>query len=269
MAANEINPFLFNGLRFLLGGLLLVPMVIGKASITRRGVAYAVLAGCIIYGAAFFQQAGMQTTTAGKAGFLTGLYVVLIPIFLRVFWKKSISTVSWIAACSAAFGAYLLSGAAELTFVYGDFLELLGSILWALHVIVISIAIKEMDGLQFAAGQFLVTGVLNVLTAFITGNQLQFSPTSIAMVLFTGIFSVGIGYTLQVVGQRHSPPSDAAVILSMEAVFAALAGWIFLQETLSIPQILGAGLIFGSMLLSQVQAFHLQPKKITAEKDIS
>lgn len=268
VAANEINPFLFNGLRFTLGGLILTPFVIRKSPLTRSGIGYILLAGCIIYGAAFFQQAGMQTTTAGKAGFLTGLYVVLIPIFLRVFWKRSISAISWIAACTAALGAYLLSGAAELSFVTGDILEMLGSILWAFHVIVISFAVKTMDSFQFSMGQFLVTGILNLVTAVFTGYQLTFSPISIAMIVFTGLFSVGLGYTLQVVGQRHSPPTDASLILSMEAVFAAISGWIFLQESLSLLQILGAILIFGGMLLSQSQAFRSNHASSSVEDEV-
>jgi drug/metabolite transporter (DMT)-like permease len=202
--------------------------------------------------AAALQQAGLQYTTAGNAGFITGLYVVLIPIFLALFWRQRLRRTIWLAALLAVTGLYLLSTGGELRLNRGDLLELAGAVLWALHVIFTGRLVQRLDVLHFAVGQYLACGLASLALGLVF--EAKALPALVEYswaIAYAGLISVGLGYTLQAVGQRIAPPADAAIILSLEAVFAALAGWIFLGELLTPPQLLGCGIMLAGMLLAQ------------------
>ncbi|MEW5872793.1 MAG: DMT family transporter [Chloroflexota bacterium] len=257
LAALQVGVLLFNGLRFLLGALVLLPFAWrGAPSAPKKRKMNALgvlLAGALLVGGAGFQQAGLQYTTAGNAGFITGLYVVLIPIFLTLGWRERPRAAIWVAALLAVCGLFLLSTGGSLRLNPGDILELAGAVFWALHVILVGRMVQRMHVMRLAAGQYLACGVLSALAG------LAFEPVSFAAladgwwaIAYTGILSVGLGYTLQAVGQRVAPPADAAILLSMEAVFAALFGWLFLTELLTASQLLGCGLMFGGVLLAQL-----------------
>ena len=248
------NIFLFNGLRFLLGALLLWPFLRGKTSLSRTGWMWVFVAGVVLFVASALQQAGLVYTTAGNAGFITSLYVVLVPLVLFAGWRERPFWTQLIAVLLAILGGYLLSTNGEFHIQSGDLLELVGALFWALHVVILGKFASRYDALRFSVGQFLVSGLLNfgvgIFTESVPAAQLFVFGGA---VLYTAVFSVGIGYTLQTWAQRHTPPTDAALLLSLEAVFAVIFGWLFLAEVLSPIQALGCGLIFGAVLLAQFQ----------------
>lgn len=254
VAAGHVGVFLFNGMRFLLGALVLVPWAVPRGRPLRPTTGWAATAGTLLFAASALQQAGLRFTTAGSAGFLTGLYVVLVPLVLLIAWRRRVHWACWVAAVVAAAGVFLLSADAEFRLGFGDVLELAGALVWALHVIVVSLAVMRSDVVQFSVGQYIVAGLLNLAL----GMALDLTTLGGAAdvwwtIAYTGVFSTAIGFTLQAVGQKKSPPSDAAIIMSSEAVFAALAGFIFLGECLALRQIAGCALILAAMIMAQVR----------------
>ncbi len=270
IAAGRMGNFSFNGTRFLLTTLLLLVLIRFKIKISRADLGWTILAGSILFAAGTFQQVGMRTTTAGNAGFITGLYVVIIPILLAIFGRQRMRTVVWAAALLAAAGTMLLSTAGRIKPVSGDWIELAGAFLWAVHVIIVGKMARRMDSLQFTIGQFAVCGLLN---AFF-GLLLEFPPlpndaVEWLAVLYSALVPIGLGFTLQVVAQRHAPPADAAIILSMEAVFAALFGYWLLAESLLPLQILGCTVIILAILIAQLRAVKpaAAPVEAAAQKE--
>ena len=272
VAAGEVGVLAFNGLRFLVGALVILPFTgthgskitafqpVGSESEKRNAQRVTVLglllAGLLLASGAAFQQAGLKYTTAGNAGFITGLYVVLIPLMLALGGRRRARPVTWAAAFLAAGGLFLLSTGGSLQISRGDGLVLAGTVFWALHVILIDWMVRRMDVLRFAAGQYLVCGLASLaLGFFIEPGGLKPVLDHWWVVAYTGVVSVGLGYTLQASSQRVAPPADAAILLSMEAVFAALAGWVFLQERLEPVQLTGCAVILAGMLLAQSEAF--------------
>ncbi len=254
VAMESLGPFLFNGLRFAVGALALLPWLRRRLrSITRRELWGGALAGAMIFSASGLQQTGMQVTTAGKAGFITSLYIILVPLLMTVVWRRPPRWPAWVAALLAAAGLFLLSGAGRLALAPGDGLVLAGMVFWALHVIVIGRFAGQSDPLRLALVQYLVCSLLSLLVA---GGWERSTLGGLSegwwTVLYTGVFSIGLGYTLQVVGQRRAPPSDAALILSTESVFAAFFGWLLLGETLGALQVAGCGLILTGVVLAQI-----------------
>lgn len=259
VAAQYLGVFLFNGLRFLLAALILLPFARSQKRLERPDFAWMVLAGLCAFGGSALQQAGLMFTTAANAGFLTSLYVVLVPVLLMLIWRQRVNRIVWAAAMLAVVGAMLLStGGTGFRVadkaVTGDGLELLGSVGWALHVIAVGRGARRMAVLTFSVGQYFVAGALNLGLGLALESQLL-SGLAVAWwtVVYIAVFSTAIGYTLQAVGQQHAPPSDAAILLSLEAVFAALFGYLFLSERLVSVQGLGCALIFGAVLLVQVK----------------
>ena len=260
LAAGQISAFTFNGLRFLIGALVLLPLTWHHwERLDRTGWIGVALVGSVLFAGAAFQQLGLRYTTAGNAGFVTGLYVVLIPVILALGWKKPPRRVIWPAALLAAAGIFLLSTGGNITLTLGDILELAGACMFALHVILIGILVRRMEILQLAVSQYLVCGLLSLLVGLSLGGSSISGLASVWWAIaYTGIFSVGLGYTLQARAQKEAPPADAAILLSLEAVFAVLFGWLLLDERLSAPQLLGCGLMLSAMILAQVSSFNLR-----------
>jgi drug/metabolite transporter (DMT)-like permease len=196
----------------------------------------------------------LETTTAGNAGFITTLYVVLVPILMVIFWREKIHWISWVSAGIAIIGSLLLSTGGTLRLSRGDSLVMAGALLWALHVLLISRAVRHMDVLTFAAGQYIVAGLLNMLVSLGLNMPLGGLASAWWTILYIGLLSTAVGYTLQVVGQKYSPPTDATILLSMEAVFAALTGYIFLGEVLQPVQLAGCGLILAAVIITQMKS---------------
>jgi len=254
VAAQFVGVFLFNATRFLLAVAVLLPFTLKTTwKINKSSLRWVGLAGSLLFMASALQQAGLRWTTAANAGFITSLYVVFVPLLLVIFWKERLPWLNWVAAALAIFGVKLLSAPAQFYLAPGDSLELAGSVVWALHVIVVSRVVRRLDALQFSLGQYLVCGLLNLVASiFLDWDTAGGLITAWWAVLFGGAISVGLGYTLQVIGQKYSPPTDAALILSSEAVFAALAGALFLREGLQPLQLAGCGLILAAILIVQV-----------------
>jgi len=269
----HVGPFIFNGIRFALGALVLLPVIAlrhrrssptatstsgapGVAAPTPRGHAWparaGLIAGLILFAGATLQQSGLVFTTAGKAGFITGLYVVIVPV-LGLFWRQRASLQGWIGAVIAVAGLYLLSVGARFTIDPGDALVLAGAFAWAAHVLVIAHFIAGVDSLQLAALQFGVCSILSLAaSAFFEQTSLPGLRAAAVPLLYSGFLSVGIAYTLQVVAQRHARPTHAAIILSLEAVFGAIGGTWLLGESLSLRELTGCALMLAAVVVSQL-----------------
>jgi drug/metabolite transporter (DMT)-like permease len=263
MAAAEVQAYVFNGIRFLLGGLVILPFALlrarGDGSGRRVGsmpgiyLAGVGLAGLLLAAGAAFQQIGLSYTTASNAGFITGLYVVFLPVFLTFGGRRHIPRATvWLAAFLSALGLYFLSTGGRFQINRGDILVMVSSAFWALHVILIDWMVRRVQVMHLAVGQYLVCGVVSLgLGLYLEPGALKPVVSNWWLLAYMGVVSVGVGYTLQAAGQRVAPPADTAIILSMEAVFAALGGWLFLGESLSQLQMLGCGIILFGMLLAQ------------------
>jgi drug/metabolite transporter (DMT)-like permease len=210
------------------------------------------LLGLTVFTAASLQQVGLVYTTAGNAGFITGLYVVIVPI-LGLFWGQRPGAGTWIGAFLAAVGLYLLSITADFTISLGDFLELIGAFVWAVQILIIGWLSPKIDPIKLAFVEFSVCSLLSLVTAFLF-EEIVLSALFQATVpiLYGGVLSVGVAYTLQVVAQRNAHPAHASIIFSLEAVFAALGGWLILDEILSVRAFIGCALMLAGMLLSQL-----------------
>lgn len=259
VGAGYVGAFTFNGVRFMLGGLSLLPLLYMNrghksidASPSKTAVA-GIVTGSVLFLAASLQQVGLAETTAGKAAFITGLYIVLVPVF-GIFLKHSISINMWIGAAVAITGLYLLSVTGDFNISNGDLLELVGAIFWALHILVIDHYTKSIDALKLSFVQFMTCSILSLVTAF-TFETVAMSGIIQALIpiLYGGICSVGIAYTLQVFGQKYAKPSHAAIVLSMETVFATLGGFLMLNEKLGLRGYTGCALMLTGMILSQIK----------------
>ncbi len=255
MIGEQGSVYLFNGARLFVGGALLWAMMGFRPLRGEKGFwRWVVIAGALLFAGSALQQMGLKYTTAGNAGFLTSLYTALTPFLLFLFWRERPSVWTAVAVVLAVVGAYLLSSGGAFQARFGDVLEVIGALFWAGHVTVLGKFASRYPPLRFSAAQFFVAGALSL----ILGGWTEF-PVTFAWglfwktVLYTGIFSVAVGYTLQVWGQRSTPPTEASLILSLESVFAALGGWLILGEKLSALQGAGCALIFAAVLLSQVK----------------
>lgn len=243
----------FNGARYLLAALVVLPFVkqINFSSMPRTQYKWMFIAGFFLFAGSALQQAGMVYTTAGNAGFITALYVVLVPIALFFFWREKPHWMSIVAVGLAGVGAFLLSTGGRFEVRTGDVLELVGALFWTFHVIILGKYASKFEAMSFSVGQLIVCGVLNLGIGVVAEPMMTFSWPLIFAIAYTAFFSLGLCYTLQVWAQRHTPPADAALILSLKSVFAVLAGWLLLNETLVSIQIFGCVLIFIAVLLSQ------------------
>lgn len=257
MGMEYVGPYLFNAARFALGCLPLLPFVAQNASgpllpHLLRAAPGSLLAGLFLFAGSSLQQVGIVYTTAGKAGFITGLYVILVPILGLALGQQSGRT-TWLGALVATTGLYLLSVEPPFSIAYGDALVLIGALFWAGHVLIIGRFAQQIDWAALAFLQFLTCSLLSFGVALAV-EPVAWQPLVDAAwpVFYGGVLSVGVAYTLQVVAQRQAPASHAAIILSLETVFAALGGWWLLSEAMSLRGLAGCGLMFGGMLASQL-----------------
>jgi drug/metabolite transporter (DMT)-like permease len=252
--------YFFNGARYLLAAWVVLPFV-GRKNISinrmpREQYKWMFIAGFILFAASALQQAGIVYTTAGNAGFITGLYVVLVPFALFVVWREKPHWMSIVAVVLAGMGAFLLSTGGRFEVKPGDALELIGALFWTFHVIVLGKYASRFEAMSFSAGQLIVCGLLNLGVGIVAEPMMKFSGQLMFAIAYTAIFSLGLCYTLQVWAQRHTPPADAALILSLESVFAVISGWLLLHEKLVSIQIFGCILIFIAVILSQFKEWN-------------
>lgn len=258
---DHVGPFTYNGIRFALGCLVLLPMLFWgrnkkKASSLkpkeyRMVVIAGMAAGIVIFIAASLQQIGLVYTTAGKAGFITSLYVVIVPI-MGLIWRQRPDSGTWIGAVLAAIGLYLLSVTESFTMSYGDFIVLIGAFFWAGHVLILGWLSPKIDSFKLSFFQYLACSILSLITAsLIEVITLEGILRAATPIFYGGVMSVGIAYTLQVVGQKDAPPAHAAIILCLESAFAALGGWMILNEQLGVRGFTGCVLMLSGMIISQ------------------
>jgi drug/metabolite transporter (DMT)-like permease len=270
VGSQYVGAFTFNGIRFALGAISLIPLILffekkkkveisddkeSKVEVTtKRTIISGIVVGIVLYIGATLQQVGLIYTTAGNASFITGLYMVFVPL-MGIFLKQKIGRNSWIGVGLAVIGLYLLSINKDFSMGYGDFLEVIGAIFWAIHILTIDNFAKKIDPLKLSCVQFATCSILSLTTALIF-EQVTMSGLSKALIpiLYGGLLSVGVAYTLQVVAQKNAKPSHAAIILSMESVFGAIGGALLLNEVMSSRGYIGCALILGGILISQIKS---------------
>ncbi|MCP3289158.1 DMT family transporter, partial [Aeromonas hydrophila] len=211
------------------------------------------IAGTVLFSAASLQQVGLLYTTAAKAGFITGLYIILVPVIgLALRHKTGANT--WVGALIAMAGLYYLSVTEDFTIGYGDLLQVVGALFWAVHLLVLDHYSSRVAPIRLAGVQFVVCGLLSLSTALVIETpSLSGAVAGWQALLYAGLVSVGVGYTLQVVGQRGAHPAHAAIILSLETVFAAIGGVLLLGEALDERAMVGCALMLAGMLISQIR----------------
>ena len=261
----HVGPFTFNALRFALGAVSLVPIILIRGApaappppaggLRPRAwgpVSAGLLAGSVLFLGASLQQSGIVFTTAGKAGFITGLYVVLVPL-AGLLWGQRTGISAWVGALLCVAGLFLLSVTDSFTIERGDLLVLISAFLWAAHVQVVGWLSPQVDPFRLSCVQFLVCSLLCAGGALIFERPAVEGIRAAAWpILYGGVMSAGIAFTLQVVAQRRAPPAHAAILLSLESVFAALGGAVVLGERLSARGASGCAIMFIGMIVSQV-----------------
>lgn len=262
---NYVEPFTYNAMRTLLGGVVLIPvMILFRFSDKRNGkeksscslkntVIGGICCGIALFIASSFQQAGIAQTTAGKAGFVTALYIVIVPM-IGIFLHKKMPLRMWLFIAIALAGFWLLCIKQDIGISSGDLLVFFGAIFFAVHITVIDyFNQKNTDGVLMSCIQFFTAGLLMLICMFIfekptIPNIMGAGGT----ILYAGILSCGVAYTLQILGQKHTNPTLATMLMSLESVFAALSGWLILGEKLSIKEFIGCVLIFAAVILAQL-----------------
>lgn len=276
-----MGPFTFNSLRCLLGGLVLLPVIWIMGRKDPKGPAYrpdsrsieegqkkrgdkkilltgGLCCGIALAAASSLQQIGLVYTSAGKAGFITALYILIVPV-LGLFLGKKVGLKTWIGVGLAIIGMYFLCIKEGFFISYGDFLVMICAFIFSLHILIIDYFSPKVDGVKLSCIQFWVAGILCAVPMIISEKP-TFEAVAAAWLplLYAGVLSCGVAYTLQIIAQKNTDPTVASLILSMESVFAALAGWILINETLSPKEIFGCVLVFTAIILAQL------PQKRTA-----
>lgn len=264
----HIGPFTFNMVRNIIGCIFLIPCIIlldrlakqkpsiwgaAKTSLERETLIIGgICTGLILGVASALQQFGIQFTTVGKAGFITALYIVIVPL-LGLFIGKKVRLFVWFGVGLAVIGMYLLCITENFTIGIGDLAVLICAVIFSFHILVIDHFSPKTDGVRMSCIQFLVAGLLNGIFVLIAE-----SPTFSAIlsawgpILYAGILSSGVAYTLQIIGQKNTNPTLASLILSLESVFAMIAGWIILGEQLSPREWIGCILVFAAIIFAQI-----------------
>lgn len=260
VGAEFVGAFTFNGIRFILGSLSLIPviMIFEKEKFDKnkfkKTLLTAVLAGVVLFIASTLQQFGIvYTGSAGKAGFLTGLYIVLVPL-IRFIGGKKTSVLTFIGAIFAVAGLFFLCITGDkLTFGVGDIVLIIGAFFWAGHILIVDKFVNNVSTLKFSMIQFLVCGLLSMAFAIGTENiELSAIKSAGIPILYGGLMSVGVAYTCQILGQKDADPTFASIVFSTESVFSAIGGAIILNEIMSSRGYLGCVLIFIGIILSQL-----------------
>lgn len=266
-AMDGMQPFAFIALRFFMGCLVLLPALIAKGSsgelasvprqslevFIRKQLLPGVIMGSLMFAGTSMQQLGIMTTTASKAGFLTSLYLVLVPIIGLFLGKKSKVWV-WMGMVLALTGVYFLSVDQEFSIQSGDIFMIIGALFWAIQILALDHFGSKMDSLELAFGQFLVTAILGLIVSLlIESGPMVPGIDAWVPLLYSGVIAVGIGFTLQVFGQNKVDPALAALIMSLEAVFALLGGMLLLGERLSGREWFGCVLMLSGVILVQLR----------------
>ena len=261
---DHVGPFTFNAARSVIGGLVLLPVIfamdrnksaeekINEKKNKKELILGGICCGVALAVASAFQQAGIQYTTVGKAGFITAMYIVIVPI-LGLFFKKKVRLLIWVAVAIAVAGMYLLCMNESLSINMGDLLVFICAFCFAVHIMVIDHFSPMVDGVKMSCIQFFVCSAVSAVPALLL-EQPSFAQMLSAWmpILYAGALSSGVGYTLQVVAQKNVNPTLASLIMSLESVVSVLAGWLLLHQQLSTKELLGCAFVFCAMVLAQL-----------------
>lgn len=267
---NYVGGFTFNACRFIVGGMVLIPCIFflrrvngdqwakldrtEQAKRRKTGIIGGICCGVFICLGSTFQQFGIAQTTVGKAGFITSLYIIIVPI-LGLFLRKKVGLNIWVSVGIAALGMYLLCITEGFAISRGDFLVFLCAIGFSLHILVIDYFSPKADGVVISCVQFFTAGIISGVLMFLFERPTWDAVMAAwAPVLYAGVMSCGVGYTLQVVAQKDVEPTIASLIMSLESVFSLLAGWVLLGQKMSPKELSGCVLVFGAIVLAQVPA---------------
>ena len=262
---NYVGPFTFNAIRNLIGAAVLCPCIwflksrgaAGNGGELSPGEKKALWQGGLVCGfflcvAGNLQQVGLKYTSVGKAGFITAMYIVIVPL-LGLFLRRKVGLRIWISVVLAVIGLYLLSVRETLTMGKGDFLTLMCAFAFSFQIMAVDYFSKRTDGVRLAQLQFLVCGLLTLIPMVLTE---QVEPAGIRSagipILYAGVLSCGVAYTMQILGQRKIRPAIASLLMSLESVISALAGWILLSQVLSGKELAGCVIMFAAILLAQL-----------------
>ena len=269
MCADSIGTFTFNATRYFIAVLALLVVILIKdglakdkpslSPIQKKAANKQLWLGGLCCGTALavasnFQQAGMVAgTDSGKAGFLTALYVVLVPLF-GLFFKRKVNLSTWIAVVLSVVALYLLCIKGEFSLAPGDLLILVCAVCFAVHILVIDHFTAFCDGVKLSCIQFLFAGIISAICMFIF-ETVDFAAiwSCIMPLLYVGIFSCGVGYTLQILAQKDSNPTVVTILLSLESVFAVIAGAIILKQQMSVREYIGCAVMFAAVILAQIE----------------
>ena len=256
-----LEPFTFNGVRSLIGGIALLPCIWilqkinGKSQNTgskKDLISGGIACGFLLFVASSLQQIGLKYTSAGKAGFITAFYIVIVPV-LGIFLRKRIGWKIWTAVVLALAGLYFLCITDSFSIGKGDILVFLCALVFAVHILTIDYFAPKVDGVKMSCVQFFVCGILSLPVMFtIETPKISAMMTAWMPLLYAGVLSCGVAYTLQILGQKNTNPAIASLILSMESCFSVLAGWIVLGEKLSVRESAGCVLMFAAIILAQL-----------------
>lgn len=265
---NYVGPLTFNGVRMLIGGMVLIPCILAlkkwngaeteAVSAAERkekrkwNLCAGLVCGILLFTSSTVQQCGIAETSVGKAGFITSLYIVLVPI-MGLFMKKKTGKMVWISVVIAAVGMYLLCITESFTICRGDVLMFACAVVFSFHIMAVDYFSPKTDGLVLSCIQFWVVGLISLVLMFVFEHPTWESLTAAAVpVLYAGVLSCGVAYTLQVVAQKDVEPTTASLLMSLESVFSLIAGWILLGERLSGKELIGCALVFGAIVLAQL-----------------
>lgn len=260
-----VGPFTFNAVRSIIGGIVLLPLIGFMNHREKQNLNHVhnkqqnkilwiggLVCGIILFIASNLQQIGIQYTTVGKAGFITAMYIVIVPI-LGIFMKKKAGQKIWVAVVIAVAGLYLLCMKERISFGKGDILVLLCAVTFSFHIIVVDKVSPLVSGVKVSCIQFFTCGILSSVPMFLTETpKISQILTAWLPILYAGVLSCGVAYTLQIIGQKGMNPTAASLIMSLESVISVLAGWILLGEKLSLREITGCGLMFTAIVLVQI-----------------
>lgn len=259
-----IKPNTFNGLRTMLGALVLVPFILvrektGKCKLAnnrtnrKKLLIGGLICGVLLCLASTLQTWGMVYTTSGKSGFITAMYMIFVPI-IGLFMGKRIRLFTILGIFCGVTGMYLLTlSGSDFSLNIGDLITLGCAVIFAFHILVIDRLSSEVDGVKLACLQFFVCGTINIILMFLFEHpDWSLVRSCTVPILYSGILSCGVAYTLQIIGQQYAEPTPASIIMSLESVFAALAGWVLLSEALKPEEILGCVLMFAAIIIVQL-----------------
>lgn len=263
VAASYGSAYLYNGACFVLGSVLLLPILLRRKQEQRPVISagqwrWMAVAGIVLSLSTILQQVGLLYTRIANAGFLTSLYTVFTPFLLWLGFRERPHWFDAAAVLMAAVGAYLLSTGGSFQMQPGDSLELLGAFFAAIHFVIIGKFATRYDPVSFSAGHFMIAGAFSLMVGLLFEQPAQLLPLPmIGAIVYRGVMTVVVGYTLQIWGQRHTAPTDAAIILALESVFALIFAWLILSQKLDAVQIAGCGVILAAVMISQLKGAFL------------